>query len=146
LPLPKLAPPRCERVHRCPVFDCTDNKDFVCKDRGKNYDIPIEAVRHGVSPGGCRTIKTIESCPTSSTFRCLTLDENGDDYMFVTYIPGQGLFRGIVDGRDNQLCAIKYTSGQLSNINFYYDKVLKWIQKNQPILPGCELGEKLVLR
>ena len=127
-------------ISKCPAFDCHDNRDFACTRR-PTRDIDETVTER--SPDQFVSPNCVKPCPVSSTRGRFVLDEQGKKYLFLSYVPGQGLHKGIFEGRNVELCAIKYNSNQLLNISFYHDKVLKWIPKNQMVLPGIDLGERM---
>jgi hypothetical protein len=65
--------------------------------------------------------------------------------MFLSYLPGQGLHKGFYAGSGVELYAIKFRKYiQTLKIDFYYDKVLKWIPSDQMILPCFNFDKERV--
>ena len=127
---------RVERDLQCPVFDCDGNVDFICASKSSQKRRDETMGMHSVSGFVVPSCK-IEGCPRTATSRCFTIDRAGVYYSFLSYVPGQGLFSGLHEGRDTEIYAIRFNGGsQIKNVDFYYDKVLKWIPKNQLLLPG----------
>ena len=128
------------RKLQCPAFDCENNNSFVCASRKTKRDEHLSevSIQGPVSP-----VCLIEKRTGLSTKQCFTLSKNGDYHLFLSYIPGQGLFSGLFEGRGVELYAVRYNSGQLSKVDFYYDKGLKWIPKDQLLLPGFEIKDRI---
>lgn len=129
--------------NKCPVFDCKNNKDFVCKTKkgkmGEEEELSAISIGGPVYNPSC-VIEELTVLPTSRKF---VLSKHGLSYIFLSYIPGQGLFSGLFEGRGIELYAVKYNKGQLSKVDFYHDKVLKWIPKDESLLPGFEIEERI---
>lgn len=127
------------RTLQCPAFDCKNNNGFICAARKTRDEHLSELSIQGPVSPKC----LIEKRTVLSTRQDFTLAKNGNYHLFLSYVPGQGLFTGLFEGRGVELYAVRYNSGQLSKVDFYYDKGLKWIPKDQLLLPGFEIKDRI---